>query len=225
MNRLKFFYNAGLVGIATLIIPSALGCNSPTEPTNEKPGIAFDNNGSDTSLTSAINSSAQIIKSSAVDKKAVTIGVGATILTIVPVDNKIKLSKTNGDEIFIRFGTIKASPSIILEKANGTIIQESSIVPTIGESWSPQDWLAKAVLVLAAALAIWLGATIVKLVVSAIAFVAMNILILSVIVSAGLILLWLLEKTGWSFDGLLEIVRNGTDWIKDLLRTIIISLP
>lgn len=225
MNRRKFIHDAGLVGIATLIIPNSLACNSPTEPKNERPDLDFSNTRSEADAANVVSSSAILLKTSALEKKAVTVGVGSSVITLLPVNQKIQIKVDQVKEIFIRFGTIRTSPSIIMESTDGTIIYEKSITPSLGDSWSPEEWLAKAVLVLAGALAVWLGATVIKLVASAIAFLAVNLLILSVIISAAAILAWLIERTGWSFDGLLELIKNGSDWIKDLLKAIIAQLP
>ncbi len=225
MNRRFFISRAGKIIAGTALLTALPGCNGPTEPENQeaKNDFVFSNSSSDASLSKAISSSVNKIKYSATDKKPISITVGATILTLTPIGSKVEISK-GADKVYLRFGTIKTSPSLILEREDGSIIQEKSIVPT-GDSWTPEDWLAKAVLVLAGALTIWLGATVVKLVAAAIAFIAMNLLILSVIVAAAAVLAWLLERTGWSFDGLIQLIKDGVDWIKDLLRAIIISLP
>lgn len=223
MDRKKFLFNAVLLCGGTILTPMATGCENLTEPKEEeiKNDISFSNEDSAAVLTNKISSSSSFMKSAAIDKKPVTLAAASTVLTATPVGSKVKLTKSNGDEVYIRFGTIRTSPSIILERTDGSIIQESSIVPSASGSWSPEDWLAKAVLVLTGALAIWLGATVVKLVAAAIAYVAVNILILSVIIAAVSILAWLLEKTGWSFEGLIDLLKNGTNWIKELLINII----
>lgn len=223
MDRKNFIVNTVLLCGGTLLIPLVTGCNNLTDPKEEeiKNDISFSNEDSAAVLSNKISLSSSFMKSTAVEKKSITIAADSTVLIATPVGSKVKLTKSNGDEVYIRFGTIRTSPSIILERTDGTIIQESSIVPSGSGSWSPEEWLAKAVLVLTGALAIWLGATVVKLVAAAIAYVAVNILILSVIIAAVSILAWLLEKTGWSFDGLLDLLKNGTDWINELLSNII----
>lgn len=226
MDRRKFLLSTGLLCAGVATIPTLYGCNGPTEPQNQdaKNDFNFSNSSSDSVLSKTISSSStNIIKPAAVDKKPITIAVDSTIITLTPIGSKIEISKGT-DKVFLRFGTIKTSPSLILERQDGSIIQEKSIVPS-GENWTPEDWLAKAVLVLAGALTIWLGATVVKLIAAAIAFIAMNFLILSIIVAATAVLAWLLERAGWSFDGIIQILKDGVDWIKDLLRDIVNNLP
>lgn len=222
MNRKRFLIKTALICGGTVLLPYIGGCSNPSEPKEElKNDISFSNEDSETVITNKISLSSEVVKAAAVDKRSVTIATATTVVTATPVGSKVKLQKTNGEEVYIRFGTIRTSPSIILENADGSIIQETSIVPTGSGVWSPEDWLAKAALALTGALAIWLGASIVKIVAAAIAYVALNILILSVIIAAVSILAWLLERTGWSFDGLLDLLKNGTEWIKELLLSII----
>ncbi|MBV6513940.1 MAG: hypothetical protein FMNOHCHN_03523 [Ignavibacteriaceae bacterium] len=223
MNRKKFIINTALVCGGNLVFPILAGCSNPTEPKPEKiqSDIVFSNGDSVSGVTGKISSSGDVLKSAVLNKKPVSISAESNVITITPEDSKVKLSKSDGEEVYIRFGTIRTSPSIILERTSGGIIAESSIVPDGMGNWSAEEWLGKAVLVLSGALAVWLGATVVKLLAAAVAYVAVNILILSVIVAAVSILAWLLEKTGWSFNGLLELLKNSTDWIKELLLNIV----
>lgn len=224
MNRKSFLIKTVLLCGGTLFHMVFSGCKNPVEPKEELENyLSFSNNDTETVLSNKISSSSNIMKLAAIDKRPVKIAANSTTLTATPLGSKLKLTKSTGEEVFIRFGTIRTSPSIILERSDGSIIQESSIVPASSSSWSPEEWLAKAVSVLAAALIIWLGASVVKLVAAAIAYVAMNILILSIIIAAVSVLAWLLERTGWSFDGLLDLLKNGTNWIKELFRSILNS--
>lgn len=223
MNRKKFILNTALFCGGNLIIPMLAGCSNPSEPKPEEmpSDIVFSNEDSVSGVTGKISASGDVLQSAVLNKKSVSINAESTVITVTPENSRVKLSKMGGDEVYIRFGTIRTSPSIILERIDGGVISESSIVPIGVGNWSPEDWLGKAVLVLSGALAVWLGATVVKLLAAAIAYVAVNILILSVIVAAVSILAWLLEKTGWSFNGLLELLKKGTEWIKELLLSIV----
>lgn len=221
MDRKNFLFKAVLLCGGTLLIPITSGCNNSTEPQMKSQSeISFSNIDSEFMLSNKISSASSIIKSAAIEKKSLRIEADSKVINVTSVGSKVKLQKTNGKEAYIRFGTIKTSPSIILEQSDGVIIQESSIVPTGKGAWKPEDWLAKAVLALTGALAIWLGASIVKIVAAAVAYVAINVLILSVIIAAVSILAWLLQRTGWSFDGLLDLLNNGTEWIRELLFSI-----
>jgi hypothetical protein len=229
MKRIEFFKNLALGVGGLLILP---GCDNPSSTkdkdtsTPPEADIVLSNADNEVALANTINKSSPVIKTAATDKKSFTIKVGATVLTVVPEKTRIKITKSSSSEsVFIRLGSKNLQPSVILERPDGTQISEEAFVPPTGSPLKPADWLAQAVLVLAGALAIWLGATIVKFVAAAIAFIAMNILLLSIILAAAATLAWILEKTGWDWHGLVEIIENGVDWIKDLLRDIIVALP
>jgi len=222
MNRKKFIVNSAMLCGGALILPAFSSCSNLTDPSlvTRKPDISFSNNYSLAVLTAQISSSSSIIEASARSAKEIVIATASTVITVKPEGRKLRLTQSNGESAFLRFGTVKTSPSVILEHIDGRIIQESSIVPSGIGNWSPEEWLGKAVLVLAGALTVWIGATVVKVVAAAIAFVAMNVLILSTIVAAAAIMVWLFERTGWSFEGLIELLRSGTLWIEELLRSI-----
>lgn len=231
MKRDKFLTNLALSVGGLFILPTLTGCDNPssTKDTTAPPpeaDVILNNTDNEVALANSINKSSTVIKTAATDKKSLTIKVGTTVLTITPEKTRIKITKSTGNEsVFIRLGSKNLQPSVILERPDGTQISEESFVPPTGSPLKPADWLAKAVLVLAGALAIWLGATIVKFVAATIAFIAMNVLLLSIILAAAATLAWILEKTGWDWHGLVDIIENGVDWIKDLLRDIIVSLP
>ncbi len=70
-------------------------------------------------------------------------------------------------------------------------------------------------------LAIWLGASLSKLIISAIAFLAFNIMVLGLVIVSGMILLsilkWIIEKTGWTSEDVKAWVQAT---IEEIIKVI-----
>ncbi|GMU90375.1 MAG: hypothetical protein AMXMBFR49_25800 [Chlorobiota bacterium] len=146
----------------------------------------------------------------------------------------IVIRKDNNETADILWGWKGFSPTIRLADSSGNTLVvhgkklEFAVASQI--SYQPQanrtsDLLSSAMKVLGYALSIWLGATVLKYVVAAIAYVAFNTVALAFILIAGSLayklLLIILEYLGWSRQDVLEFVRQTWDRILELMSELL----
>ena len=83
--------------------------------------------------------------------------------------------------------------------------------------------------VLGIAIAIWLGASVIKLVAAAIAFVAFNAMTFAFIAIAGSLAYFILKRVldymGWTYDDVVNFLIQSWNRILDLLEQLYLSLP
>lgn len=91
------------------------------------------------------------------------------------------------------------------------------------------DFLILAMKVLGIAIAIWLGASVIKLVAAAIAFVAFNAMTFAFIAIAGSLAYFILKRVldymGWTYDDVVNFLIQSWNRILDLLEQLYLSLP
>ncbi|MEM3373259.1 MAG: hypothetical protein QXF76_03530 [Candidatus Anstonellales archaeon] len=142
------------------------------------------------------------------DYKELTISIVKDKLASYP-HLKIVKKETN-ETVHILFGMKGIYPSIKFVDDNGNLIvrnnqgMEFALKKTESRKYSSIDWLNLGIKVFAFGLLIWLGASILKYVISAIAFISFNALVLGIVI-AGLSLIipfikWLLNTTGWTVN-------------------------
>ncbi|MCS7252523.1 MAG: hypothetical protein RMK18_03985 [Armatimonadota bacterium] len=93
------------------------------------------------------------------------------------------------------------------------------------------DWLSLGVKWIAVGFAIWLGAQVARLIVSAIAFLAFNAMVIGALMMAVGIIVPILELTGWTFEDvksfigrmveeLVNVLREGAEFMSQMLAQL-----
>lgn len=140
------------------------------------------------------------------------------------------LQKENGEAAHLLWGMDGIYPSIKFTDDNGETLRinrtemEFPLKSLDGTISTPIDWLILGIKILAAALLIWIGASILKYVLAAIAFIAFNAMAIALVI-IGLsifipIIKWILEKTGWTLNGIVNFFERTINDIIDLLLDI-----
>ncbi|GAB1442978.1 hypothetical protein MASR2M39_18150 [Ignavibacteriales bacterium] len=151
----------------------------------------------------------------------------------------IVIEKNNGDTANLLWGWKGIKPSIRLADNNGKTIVvdgvelEFAISSDTGTenpaNQTANDFLILAMKVLGIAIAIWLGASVIKLVAAAIAFVAFNAMTFAFIAIAGslayIILKRVLDYMDWTYDDVVNFLIQSWNRILDLLHQLYLSLP
>lgn len=141
----------------------------------------------------------------------------------------VRLQKTNGETANLLWGISGIYPSIKLADNSGKTLKvngktmEFALKKSTSDK-TPGDWLLLGIKILAAALLIWLGATIFKYVLAAIAFIAFNAMILAVViigVSALItVIKWIFQRAGWNIDVVKSYFNKSVDEIIELLLKV-----
>lgn len=151
----------------------------------------------------------------------------------------IVIEKENGETANLLWGWKGIKPSVRLADNSGnTLIVDgvelefaiSSDSGTDGPSnQTANDFLILAMKVLGIAIAIWLGASVIKLVAAAIAFVAFNAMTFAFIAIAGSLAYFILKRVldymGWTYDDVANFLIQSWNRILDLLEQLYLSLP
>jgi len=151
----------------------------------------------------------------------------------------IVIEKENGETANLLWGWKGIKPSVRLADSSGkTIIVDgvelefaiSSDSGTDGPTnQTANDFLILAMKVLGIAIAIWLGASVIKLVAAAIAFVAFNAMTFAFIAIAGSLAYFILKRVldymGWTYDDVVNFLIQSWNRILDLLEQLYLSLP
>jgi len=151
----------------------------------------------------------------------------------------IVIEKENGETANLLWGWKGIKPSVRLADNSGkTIIVDgvelefaiSSDSGTDGPTnQTANDFLILAMKVLGIAIAIWLGASVIKLVAAAIAFVAFNAMTFAFIAIAGSLAYFILKRVldymGWTYDDVVNFLIQSWNRILDLLEQLYLSLP
>lgn len=243
-NRRKFLTSIGYFSA----IPLLTYCKGfSTEPFINKEDNNNSLNNADLILTGSEKEIASIVQNqySLIDYLANNIGKEKVIayydngilkkLSLSIVKSKLvdypylKLTKKeNNETVNILWGMEGIYPSLKFVDNDGKLIEkngqlmEFAIKKTEDRDYSPIDWLKLGVKIFAYGLLIWLGATVLKYVVSAIAFVAFNALVLGILI-AGITLIvpivkWIIDHTGWTKESIKEMFnRTVSDIITFLL--------
>lgn len=136
----------------------------------------------------------------------------------------------NNESVNILWGIDGFSPSLKFVDDNGNILvkdnkkMEFALRKTVRREYSSLDWLELGIKIFAVALLIWLGATVLKYVIAAIAFVAFNTLVLGIII-AGLALIvpvikWIIQMTKWSLVDIKFMFFRPVEDLKLLLYKV-----
>jgi len=140
----------------------------------------------------------------------------------------LRLQKENGEVANILWGMDGIYPSIKFTDENGKTLNinrkemEFPLKSTNGSLSTPIDWLILGIKIFAAALFIWIGASILKYVLAAIAFIAFNAIAIGAVVAGLAIIIplikWVIEKTGWTLSSIAEFFERT---ISEILQTLL----
>jgi hypothetical protein len=142
--------------------------------------------------------------------------------------------ESTGDVANLLWGRQGVYPSIkFADDAGTTIIKggrplEFSFHSVQREGRGPISWLELGIKIAAIGLLFWLGASILKPIVAAIAFIAFNamvigIAVVGVVVVAGIVR-WILDVTGWGMEDVRRMFERTGDEIERLLRQVMVVL-
>lgn len=140
------------------------------------------------------------------------------------------VKKETNESVNILFGMEGIYPSFKFVDDNGKLlvknnqVMEFAIRKTDSWTYSSLDWFNLCVKILALGLLIWLGFSILKFVVSAIAFIVFNALLLGIVL-AGLslvvpLLKWLFDLTSWTINDVKYWFERTITEIMNLLLDI-----
>jgi hypothetical protein len=140
----------------------------------------------------------------------------------------VRLQKENGEAAHLLWGMDGIYPSIKFTDDDGETLRinrtelEFPLKSLDGPISTPVDWLILGIKILAAALLIWIGASILKYVLAAIAFIAFNAMAIGAVVIGLSVLIplikWLIEKTGWSLSSILAFFERT---VEEILLTLL----
>ncbi len=147
---------------------------------------------------------------------------------------KITNEKT-GEVANILWGMAGIYPSIKFVDSNGNTIKKNGYelefplklknLPSTNSTLSARDWLLIGLKVFAVALAIWLGLSISKLIISALSFLAFNALVIGLLIVGLSIVIplikWILDVTGITIDDIISIFNQTVDLIISTLLNIV----
>lgn len=148
----------------------------------------------------------------------------------VPYRHTRIVRTSTGEVVNLLWGREGVHPSIKLTDDSGrTIIKdgrplEFSFGLVRREGSGPRSWLELGVNIAAIALLVWLGASILKPIVAAIAFIAFNAMVIGIAI-AGVALFvalvrWILDVTGWSVTDVRAMFERSIEEIAQSLKEV-----
>lgn len=148
-------------------------------------------------------------------------------------DSKLILKNSTAGEAYVEINAMNLAPGKnseldlwpelkftdmsgnVLRDREGKLLQ-FSFADFKKEKMSASDWLLLGVKVFAVGLALWLGFKIIGLVIAGIAWLAFNLLVLGILMSAVAAFAWLINKTGWNFEGVRIFFQSFSERIREI---------
>ena len=143
----------------------------------------------------------------------------------------LKLFNTKSNEVAnVIWGIDGIYPSIKFVDNSGNIIVKNGkpleftlkLPEKLNKVYSPSDWILIGIKIFGIALVLWLGFTIAKYIIAALAFIAFNAMAIGLVLVGAAIVIqiikWILEKTGITFN---DVVSFFVMTISNLVRTLI----
>jgi len=139
--------------------------------------------------------------------------------------------ESNGDVANLLWGREGLYPSIRFTDDQGrTIVRngrplEFSFRSVQREGRGPVSWLELGIKIAAIGLLVWLGASILKPIVAALAFIAFNAMVIGIAI-AGVVLVvgilrWILDVTGWTLKDVRQMFERTVEEFVGLLRLLV----
>ena len=142
--------------------------------------------------------------------------------------------ESSGEVANLLWGREGIHPSIKLaDDAGRTLVKdgkplEFSFGSVRREGRGPQSWLELGVKIAAIALLVWLGASILKPIVAAIAFIAFNAMVIGIVIFGVALLVgvikWIAELTGWTLEDVAAFFRRTVEEMKQLLAEVVAAM-
>jgi len=141
--------------------------------------------------------------------------------------------ESDGSAVNLVWGSKNLSPSVkFTDDAGNTLViggRELEIsLSDVFEGWSDLssgELLKLGIKMVAIGFAVWLGAKVASLFISAISFLAFNALVLGLLIVGATIVItilkWIIEKTGWTVSDVEELFRQTLNYIINLINEII----
>jgi hypothetical protein len=150
----------------------------------------------------------------------------------------IVVEKENGESANLLWGWKGIKPSIRLADNSGKTLVVDGVelefaISSDSNSDSPEnlsanDFFVLVMKILGIALAIWLGASIIRLVATAIAFVAFNAMTFAFIAIAGSLAYFILKRVldymGWTYEDVVNFLLQSWSRILELLNELYINI-
>lgn len=246
INRRKFIKVAGLLSISPFLSPLLNSCaNSVSSISEREPMPDLILEGDEKVIAEKLKGQYQMLKS-------LYENPGKELTIAFPQGNaynylKISFSKDNlsdyphlklfnwssGEVVNVLWGRDGLNPTIKFVDNAGNVITRSGyrlefpIKSSVSKKRieSAVDWLILGIKVFAVALAIWLGLTIGKYIISAIAFVAFNAMVIGLIL-VGLsvfipLVKWILDITGITIEDVVSLFASAVNLIVSTLIGIV----
>jgi hypothetical protein len=251
LNRRNFLKITGLISLSPLlnscsnpVISSIFDRATKYQP---KPKVDILIEGGAQNIATTVRGKHQILKSIAENPgKELKIGYespsGYGILRISFVKDNLAsythlkiINERTGEIANILWGMDGIYPSIKFVDSKGKTITKNGYelefplklknLPSTNSTLSARDWLLIGLKVFAVALAIWLGLSISKLVISALSFLAFNALVIGLLIVGLSVVIplvkWILDVMGITFDDVVSIFEQAIDLIVSTLLSIV----
>lgn len=136
-----------------------------------------------------------------------------------------------GEVVHLVWGQRGLRPTLRMVDERGNLLERDGQpleFPFQSPGRSPRDWIEAGAKVAAVAFAVWLGAVVARAIVSAIAFLAFNAMLLGLLAMAAGVLVgvgkWVLEVTGITLQDVEALFRQSVEQVKGILLDIAASL-
>jgi hypothetical protein len=150
----------------------------------------------------------------------------------------IVVEKENGESANLLWGWKGIKPSIRLADNSGKTLVVDGVELEFAissdsnsdrpENLSANDFLSLVMKILGIALAIWLGASVIRLVATAIAFIAFNAMTFAFIAIAGSLAYFILKRVldymGWTYEDIVNFLLQSWNRILELLNELYLSI-
>ena len=201
------------------------GKKSPTEP-SPPPDIVLE--GDDEQLARTVSGQLEILQTLVQNSSRILrVGIGGSEVLAFSIsqDNAsyphLKIVReTTGKAVHLLWGSKNLFPSIKLVDDNGEQLVEVGL-NEVSNGNTSRDWLKIGIKVLALTLVVWLGASIGKAILAAIAFLAFNAMVLALLVLAVAVLAWIAEKFGWTIDDIYQFFKEAIEKLVEFLKEVI----
>ncbi|MEW6610110.1 MAG: hypothetical protein AB1352_00560 [Patescibacteria group bacterium] len=209
-------------GLSWLIF--GCGKKSPTEPLSP-PDIILE--GDEEKLAKILQGQLEKLNSLVQNQsQTLQVGIGGGEILAFSVSNDnasyphLKIVReSTGKAVHLLWGSKNLFPSIKFVEDSGEQLVEIGLNEVSGGD-TPRDWLKTGIKVLALALVIWLGASIGKAILAAIAFLAFNAMVLALLVLAVAILAWIADKFGWTTDDVYQFFKEAIEKLIEFLKEV-----
>ncbi|MGC8784950.1 MAG: hypothetical protein ACP5RN_11280 [Armatimonadota bacterium] len=201
--------------LSFLLAPALAGCGGADNAYYQPPQPDFWLTGSEEQIAEQTRMAVQFAVNSQQGVRPVTLGAAGQIFRIEPTEkaNVIRLSRWAAgktDQVTIRW----ALDGMSFDNRQGVRLSSRGIT----------DWIRWGVKSIVLLLIVWLGASVAKFIMAAIATVAFYLLLAAILVTAVGIALELIKLTGLTWDDVTAFVQMTITAVVNLLREVVNSV-